>query len=177
MFELVCQQNQSQRIEHIMSSQRTWERRTLAGLLEKTRDDGLNLIEGLTVRDDGTFVFMHEELTASEAARVERSAEALRTRLEGLFTRLGGGSARADDEDGIDADDDLAAEGSAVPDPADADDADAAADTDAGAAADEDEDAAGGSGDDSGAFVLDDGEYVSAEAGHAASREPVGAGV
>lgn len=171
MFELVCQQNQSQRIEHIMSSQRTWERRTLAGLLEKTRDDGLNLIEGLTVRDDGTFVFMHEELTASEAARVERSAEALRTRLEGLFTRLGGGSARADDEDGIDADDDLAAEGSAVPDPADADDAGAAV------AADEDEDAAGGSGDDSGAFVLDDGEYVSAEAGHAASREPVGAGV
>lgn len=159
-----------------MSSQRTWERRTLAGLLENARTEGLNLIEGLTVKEDGTFVFMHEELTESEAARVVRSAEALRARLEGLFARLGGGTARADEEDGVEADEaDGITAGGGLFDAVSADPEPGAAGTgtlpEAGGGAADDEDT------DSGAAVLSEAEYMPAGEDSSYLREPVGAGV
>lgn len=70
-----------------MSSQRTWERRAFAGILKRSEGLDVDLIEGLTI-EDGTFVFMLEELSDVEAQRVTRSVEAVKARLEALFNRM-----------------------------------------------------------------------------------------
>lgn len=85
-----------------MSSQKTWERRTLAGLLAVIDDRGHDLIEGLSVDGDGNATeFMYEELTNNEVDRVERSVIAVRKRLQTQFDRLGGLKAEEGPEEGM----------------------------------------------------------------------------
>lgn len=94
-----------------MSSQRIWERRVVADLLDHLAEEDLGVITGLEfelVDDTEAMVFVHEPLTEVEALRVRRSFEAVRARLGRLYERLGG-SGRDDadessDEDSGDAD-------------------------------------------------------------------------
>lgn len=73
-----------------MSSQRTWERRVIAGILDVIDTSGADLIQGLSVDSDGTHDFMHEELTGTEVQRITKSVGAVRARFEAQFNRLGG---------------------------------------------------------------------------------------
>lgn len=85
-----------------MSNQKTWERRTIAGILKLIDEKGHDLIEGLSVDvERNTSEFMYEELTSNEADRVERSVIAVRKRLQTQFDRLGGLKAEEGPEEGM----------------------------------------------------------------------------
>lgn len=95
-----------------MSDKRTWERRVIAGLIDLIDDEGVELIEGLTVDTvDGVAesTFVHEVLTPVEADRVVSAVSSIRHRLQRLYDQRGSGSESVDSSASSDDDGDTSA--------------------------------------------------------------------
>lgn len=74
-----------------MASKQTWDRRLLAGLIDVLDEQGLSLVTGLDIAEDGAPTeFFYEVLSEAEVERLQGRLDALRDRFQTRLDRLGG---------------------------------------------------------------------------------------